>query len=195
MGSTSPRCPPLGRSPRSGVGRRQPERHCSSAGATCAPTKTLAHLLSLAARRGATPNLVTQLLEGALEDADPEARRLVLETMLRNAACLKELVKALLARFEAKATELNADALIISTEADAIYRSFGTPDAVALSTLSLDEASRMEAEGEFPKGSMGPKVSALCNYVSNAPQGVGVLCSPGQVLEALRGEAGTTVIV
>ena len=93
------------------------------------------------------------------------------------------------------ATELSADALIISTEADAIYRSFGTPDAEALSTLSLDEASRMEAEGEFPKGSMGPKVSALCNYVSNAPQGVGILCSPGQVLEALRGEAGTTVIV
>ena len=65
----------------------------SQGNATCAPTKTLAQLLSLAARRGATPDLVTQLLEGALEHADPEARKLVLGTMLRNAASLKELVK------------------------------------------------------------------------------------------------------
>ena len=92
------------------------------------------------------------------------------------------------------ATELNADALIISTEADAIYRSFGTPEAEALTTLSVDEAYRMEEAGEFPKGSMGPKVGALCTYVLNAAQGVGILCSPGNVLEALRGEAGTTVV-
>ena len=92
------------------------------------------------------------------------------------------------------ATELNADALIISTEADAIYRSFGTPDAEALTSLSVDGARRMEEAGEFPKGSMGPKVGALCTYVANAAQGVGILCSPGHVLEALRGEAGTTVV-
>lgn len=92
------------------------------------------------------------------------------------------------------ATELDADALIISTEADAIYRSFGTPEAEALTTLSVDGARRMEEAGEFPKGSMGPKVGALCNYVANAAHGVGILCSPGNVLEALRGEAGTTVV-
>ena len=92
------------------------------------------------------------------------------------------------------ATELNADALIISTEADAIYRSFGTPEAEALTTLSVDGARAHGRGGEFPKGSMSPKVGALCTYVANAAQGVGILCSPGHVLEALRGEAGTTVV-
>ena len=91
------------------------------------------------------------------------------------------------------ATELNADALIISTAADAIYRSFGTPEAEALTSLSLDEAGRMDEAGEFPKGSMGPKVNALRNFVEKIDDGVGVLCSPGHVLEALRGEAGTTI--
>ncbi len=91
------------------------------------------------------------------------------------------------------ATELGADALIISTAADAIYRSYGTPEAEALASLSLDEAGRMEEAGEFPKGSMGPKVNALCTFVENTEDGIGVLCSPGHVLEALRGEAGTTI--
>lgn len=91
------------------------------------------------------------------------------------------------------ATELGADALIISTAADAIYRSYGTPEAEALASLSLDEAGRMDEAGEFPKGSMGPKVNALCTFVENTEDGIGVLCSPGHVLEALRGEAGTTI--
>ena len=51
----------------------------------------------------------------------------------------------------------------------------------------------MEANGEFPKGSMSPKVGALCDFVVASEVGRGILCTPGQVLEALRGEAGTTL--
>ncbi len=91
------------------------------------------------------------------------------------------------------AKDLNADALIISTAADAIYRSFGTPEAEAIRTLSTAEAAVMEANGEFPKGSMSPKVGALCDFVAATEVGRGILCTPGQVLEALRGEAGTTL--
>ena len=91
------------------------------------------------------------------------------------------------------ASDLKADALIISTEADAIYRSFGTPEANALRTLDVKGAEAMEEAGEFPKGSMGPKVKALCDYVAKSNDGKAVLCSPGHVLEALRGEQGTTI--
>jgi len=51
----------------------------------------------------------------------------------------------------------------------------------------------MDEAGEFPEGSMGPKVKALCDYVSKSDDGKAVLCSPGHVLEALRGEQGTTM--
>ena len=91
------------------------------------------------------------------------------------------------------ARDLNADALIISTEADAIYRSFGTPEAEALRTIDIKAAEVMGEAGEFPKGSMGPKVKALCDYVVKSDDGKAVLCSPGHVLEALRGEQGTTI--
>lgn len=91
------------------------------------------------------------------------------------------------------ASDLQADALIISTETDAIYRSFGTPDAEALRSIDIKVAEAMDEDGEFPEGSMGPKVKALCNYVSKIGDGKAVLCSPGHVLEALRGEQGTTI--
>ena len=91
------------------------------------------------------------------------------------------------------ARDLQADALIISTETDAIYRSFGTPEAEALRSIDVKVAEAMDEEGEFPEGSMGPKVKALCDYVSKIGDGKAVLCSPGHVLEALRGERGTTI--
>lgn len=91
------------------------------------------------------------------------------------------------------ASDLQADALIISTETDAIYRSFGTPEAEALRSIDVKVAEAMDEDGEFPEGSMGPKVKALCDYVSKIGDGKAVLCSPGHVLEALRGERGTTI--
>tara|TARA_B100000575_G_scaffold52241_1_gene38963 strand:- start:281 stop:1312 length:1032 start_codon:yes stop_codon:yes gene_type:complete len=91
------------------------------------------------------------------------------------------------------AAGLEADALIISTEADAIYQAFGTPDAEVVRSLSTTEAKAMEEAGEFPPGSMGPKVKALCQFVSTIGSSKAVLCSPGHVLDALRGEQGTTI--
>ena len=91
------------------------------------------------------------------------------------------------------AVDLGADALIISTAADAIYANFGTKEAKACSSLSVEQALAMETEGQFPPGSMLPKVNALCQYASATPSGRVVLCCPGEVLGALRGEQGTTV--
>lgn len=88
---------------------------------------------------------------------------------------------------------LGADALIISTEADAIYSNFGTPSATPHHHLTPEQIERMDDEGQFPPGSMGPKAKALREFVFHSPQGKALLCQPGDVLAALRGEAGTTV--
>ena len=91
------------------------------------------------------------------------------------------------------AVDLGADALIISTAADAIYANFGTKEAKACPSLTVEQVLAMETEGQFPPGSMLPKVNALCQYASAMPSGRAVLCCPGEVLGALRGEQGTTV--
>jgi carbamate kinase len=90
------------------------------------------------------------------------------------------------------AIDLKADALIISTDADAVYSGFGTPDAKAIRQLSLAEAEAMDDAGAFPAGSMAPKVKALCSYVDSMNEGQAIFCTPGAVLDALRGEGGTT---
>jgi carbamate kinase len=99
----------------------------------------------------------------------------------------KDLLSSLLA------SDLEADALIISTGVDAIYSDFGTPQASLHRRLSVDELKSMQQAGHFPAGSMGPKVSALSAYCVSSPEGRAVLCQPGDVLAALRGERGTTV--
>ena len=91
------------------------------------------------------------------------------------------------------AKDLGAHALIISTESGAIYRGFGTDAEEALKTLTVAEARSMDEAGEFPPGSMAPKVNALCEFLQQSGEGMALLCAPGEVLHAMRGECGTTI--
>ncbi len=52
----------------------------------------------------------------------------------------------------------------------------------------------MEA-GEFPAGSMAPKIGSLMEAALHQPGLQAILCQPGDALEALRGKAGTTIVV
>jgi carbamate kinase len=70
----------------------------------------------------------------------------------------KDLSAALLA------AELGADALVMLTDADAVYDHWGTPSA-----RRIDRASpRMLRGRSFPAGSMAPKVEAACRFVEGA---------------------------
>jgi carbamate kinase len=59
--------------------------------------------------------------------------------------------------------------------------------------LSVSDAISHLDEGQFPAGSMGPKVEAMLAAKQNDPKMDVVLCQPGQALSAIRGEAGTTI--
>jgi carbamate kinase len=58
--------------------------------------------------------------------------------------------------------------------------------------LSLDEARRMLDAGQFPPGSMGPKIRAACSFLEGAGQSV-LISSMPRLAEALRGEVGTRI--
>jgi carbamate kinase len=93
------------------------------------------------------------------------------------------------------AIKLEAEALIISTAIDAVRTGFGTKDEQVHRTLSLDECEHHFEAGEFPSGSMGPKIGSLMEAALHRPGLHAVLCQPGDALEALRGHAGTTIVV
>ena len=93
------------------------------------------------------------------------------------------------------AVEMEVDALIISTAVDAIRTDFGGPDETVYHSMSISDAIKHMDAGEFPDGSMGPKVESLIEAAQKVDGIKSVLCQPGDAIKALRGESGTTFVV
>ncbi|NDV18566.1 carbamate kinase [Pseudodesulfovibrio sp. JC047] len=99
----------------------------------------------------------------------------------------KDFSSSLLAR------ELEADLLLLPTGVDQVALGFNTPDERWIETMSLAEARAYCAAGEFPKGSMEPKVTALADFVEYQG-GRGIITSLPLMSKALTGTAGTQII-
>jgi carbamate kinase len=87
---------------------------------------------------------------------------------------------------------VDADVLLILTEVPRIQLGFGTSAARDIDVLPVAQARALLAAGEFPEGSMGPKVEA-CALVVEAGRraAVGAL---DQAAEVLAGRAGTAFV-
>ena len=73
----------------------------------------------------------------------------------------KDLASALLAR------EIGADAFYIITDVNKVYINYKKRNQKALDIITVDEAKKYYEEGEFPPGSMGPKILAAIDYVEH----------------------------
>lgn len=98
----------------------------------------------------------------------------------------KDLASAVLAK------EIGAEDLIIVTGVEKVALHFGTPQQVDLDELSVADAEKYMAQGEFPKGSMGPKIQAAINFIKSGGKKV-IITSIEKTGEALKGQAGTTI--
>jgi carbamate kinase len=63
------------------------------------------------------------------------------------------------------AHQLGAEALILITGVDAVMLDFGKDTQRRLNQVDVDEAERHLADGQFPEGSMGPKVRAAARFL------------------------------
>ncbi|MDN5916675.1 MAG: carbamate kinase [Pseudonocardia sp.] len=63
------------------------------------------------------------------------------------------------------ATSVNAEALVLITDTEKVQLDFGTPDQRPITDMSVDEAMKYLDDGQFPDGSMGPKVRAAVRFV------------------------------
>lgn len=88
---------------------------------------------------------------------------------------------------------IGADLLIIVTMVDKVCVNFGQPDEKALDLLTADEAAAMLAAGEFPAGSMGPKIESAITFLAGGGQAV-IITSPENILAAVAGKKGTTIV-
>jgi carbamate kinase len=98
----------------------------------------------------------------------------------------KDLASAVLA------AQIGADVLMISTAVEKVCLDFGTPRQRAIDTMTVAEARRHIAEGQFEPGSMLPKVEACIRFVEERG-GFAVITCPSGLSTALEGATGTRV--
>ncbi|MBD5560954.1 MAG: carbamate kinase [Clostridia bacterium] len=101
--------------------------------------------------------------------------------------CDKDITSGLIAQL------IDADLLIILTAVDRVSINFGKPDQIDLSMLTPDEAEKYIGEGQFPPGSMQPKVQACADFVRSRPDRKAVIANLNKAGYALTGQTGTII--
>jgi len=99
----------------------------------------------------------------------------------------KDHTSAILAR------QLEADVFAIATDVDCVFIDFGKSTQRPLDRLTVAQCRRHLKEGQFPPGSMGPKITAALKYLELGGKMV-VITDHAHLLEALEGKAGTQII-
>lgn len=90
------------------------------------------------------------------------------------------------------ASGLGVDLFIISTDADQVYVDFKKPTQRGIKHATADEMQAFAAEGQFPAGSMGPKVESAIRFVRNGGKKV-IITSYEYLVDALEDKAGTHI--
>lgn len=99
----------------------------------------------------------------------------------------KDYAASLLAR------EVGADLFIILTGISRVYYNFGKPDQKPLPLITVEEAKKYLAEGQFPPGSMGPKIRAAIEYIEAGGREV-LITSASHLKAALLNRSGTRIV-
>jgi len=98
----------------------------------------------------------------------------------------KDRASAVLAR------DIEAETLMILTAVEKVSLNYKKPDQKDLDTLTLVEAKKHLAQGQFAAGSMGPKVEAAIQFLEYGGKQV-IITSLEKAAQALKGQAGTRI--
>ena len=99
----------------------------------------------------------------------------------------KDLTSAMLA------AQLGAEAFVMITGVEQVMLDFGKPTQRAVARLTCAEARQHAADGQFPPGSMGPKIEAALQYLDRF-DGAVVITSLERAFDALEHGAGTRIV-
>ncbi|RLF35040.1 MAG: carbamate kinase, partial [Thermoplasmata archaeon] len=90
------------------------------------------------------------------------------------------------------ATSIGADLLFILTNVPFVYINYGKEDQKELREVKLGEIEKYYMEGQFPPGSMGPKVLAAIRFLRGGGKKV-IISDIDHGLDALEGRIGTHI--
>ncbi len=99
----------------------------------------------------------------------------------------KDYVASLIAR------EVKVDLFIILTNIEKVYLDFGTPQQRPIEVMSVAQAREYLGQGQFPAGSMGPKIEAAIEYIEAGGREV-LITSASHLKAALIKRSGTRIV-
>lgn len=99
----------------------------------------------------------------------------------------KDLTSAILA------SQINADVFANTTDVDRVCIDYKKPTQRALDEITVDECRAYLANGQFPVGSMGPKVSAALVYLDRGGKNA-VITDSHHLFDAVEGKGGTRIL-
>ncbi len=91
------------------------------------------------------------------------------------------------------AKEVHADVLAILTAVDYVSINFGTPEEKKIEEVSASEMKKYLDDGQFPPGSMGPKIKAALKFIDDGGKMV-VITSLHHAKQGVVGDFGTRII-
>jgi carbamate kinase len=99
----------------------------------------------------------------------------------------KDFATSLLAR------RIKADLMIISTGVEKVAVQFKKPGQRFFDRMSVAEAKKYSEAGEFPPGSMGPKILAAIEFIEETGNEV-IITLPERMMDAVAGKTGTRIV-
>jgi len=91
------------------------------------------------------------------------------------------------------AEEVEADILLVLTDVEYAMENYGKPDQRPIRVMTLSEARKRMADGQFGAGSMGPKVEACVGFVERGGEAA-IITSLEKAADALKGRTGTRIV-
>lgn len=91
------------------------------------------------------------------------------------------------------ANQIGAEIFVILTEVPQVYTGFGTDAQRPIGAITSERLREMFEAGEFPPGSMGPKVEAVWDFLENGGKRA-IITNPETMSDALLGRGGTHII-
>ena len=90
------------------------------------------------------------------------------------------------------ANSIKSKTLIILMNEPNAYLNYKKKNQKPIKSLTIKEASKLLKEGQFPKGSMGPKIEAAIKFIKKGGKHT-IITSPNKIQKALIGQSGTII--
>ena len=91
------------------------------------------------------------------------------------------------------ASDLKADMLLILTSVDYVYLNFGSENQTPIKSMTVEEAKRFIAEGQFGETDMLPKILAAIEYLDTVPDGQVVITALDKTSDVINDKVGTVI--